>query len=116
MRKDLPVNQKIFDMIVWLTDRLDHFPRARRYTLGKRIEDNLYDLLEHCIDARYTRDQKPKLAYLRKANTRLEKLRYFLRLCHQQKMINSRQYQFASEKIDEIGLALGGWAKEVKQR
>lgn len=116
MRKELPVNQKIYDMIVWLTNHLDHFPKSRRYTLGTRIEDNVYGLLELCIEARYTPDKVKKSSHLRNANTQLEKLRYFVRLCFQQKLISTKQYQFISEKINDIGIALGGWFREVNSR
>ena len=71
-RKELPVIQKLYDLILWFTNHLDNYPRARRFTLGRRIEDNLYDLLELCIEARYSGSQSEKLSYLKKANTRLE--------------------------------------------
>jgi len=116
MRNELPVIQRIYDMILWMTNHLDHFPRARRYTLGTRIEDTLYDLLERCIEARYTRDKAIKIGRLRSANTQLEKLRYFIRLCHDQQLMSTRQYGFVSEKINDIGVALGGWSKEVNRR
>ena len=116
MRNELPVNQKIYDLIVWLTNHLDNFPRSRRHTLGKRIEDVLYDLLEQCIEARFSRDKTIKVGCLRLANIKLEQLRYFICLAHQQKLMNGKQYQFVSVNINDIGIALGGWYKEVNRR
>ena len=60
MRIELPVNQKIYDLMVWLTNHLDHFPYARRYTLRKRIEETIHDLLAQCIEARFSRDNMIK--------------------------------------------------------
>ena len=116
MRNELPVNQKIYDLMVWLTNHLDHFPRARRHTLGKRIEETVYDLLEQCIEARFSRDKTIKIGCLRQANIKLETLRYFIRLAHQQKLMSGKQYQFVSTNINDIGVALGGWFKEVNRR
>ena len=116
MRNELPVNQKIYDLIVWLTSHLDHFPRARRHTLGKRIEDIVYDLLEKCIEARFSSDKATKTDCLCQANIKLEQLRYFIRLSHQQKLLSGKQYHFVSANINDIGIALGGWYKEVNRR
>jgi len=116
VRKELPINQKIYDLMVWLTNHLDHFPRARRHTLGKRIEDILYDLLEKCIEARFSSDKAIKADCLRQANIKLEQLRCFIRLAYQQKLLSGKQYQFVSVNINDIGIALGGWFKEVNRR
>jgi hypothetical protein len=116
MLEELPVNQKTYDLIVWFTKHLDNFPKSRRSTLGKRIEDLLYDLLELLIDARYTGDKEEKIRYLKKANTKLEKLRYFIRLSHEQNLMGHGQYEFVSGKVHDIGQSLGGWLKDVTKR
>jgi hypothetical protein len=41
----------------------------------------------------------------------LDKLRIVIRLTKDLKFISIRQYQFAAEKINEIGKMLGGWIK-----
>ena len=115
-RKELPVIQKLYDFILWFTNHIDNYPKARRFTLGRRIEDNLYDLLQLCIEARYSGSQSEKLTYLKKANTRLETLRYFIRLCHAQRLMSNSQLKFTGEQLNGIGQALGGWIKEVRER
>lgn len=113
---DLPAQKKIYDLILWLTDRVDSFPRAKRHTLGSRMENVLYDLLETGIQARYTGDRQKKIEHLNQANIRLEMLRYFIRISHEKHLISRKQYKYAAERIDDIGRSVGGWIKDIKKR
>ncbi|MCB1718957.1 MAG: hypothetical protein KDK05_27795 [Candidatus Competibacteraceae bacterium] len=38
--------QACHELLVWLIPLLDHFPRARRFTLGERLESGLLAVLE----------------------------------------------------------------------
>ena len=41
------------DLLRWLIPHLDKFPRARRFTLGERLETALLDVLAELTDAAY---------------------------------------------------------------
>jgi len=41
--------------LLWLIPLLDTFPRARRFTLGERLESTLLDVLERLVEAAYSR-------------------------------------------------------------
>ncbi len=69
-------------LLLWLIPQLDKFPRARRFTLGERIEVRLLDVLELLVEAVYTRN---KDAPLQRANLRLEVVRHLWRLAHELK-------------------------------
>ena len=43
------------ELLKWLIPLLDKFPRARRFTLGERLESGLLAVLEECIDAKRTK-------------------------------------------------------------
>ena len=46
MRKTVPkAVQDCHDLLRWLIPHLDQFPRARRFTLGERLEGGLLDVL-----------------------------------------------------------------------
>ena len=65
-------------------------------------------MLEALIEATYTRDLR---AHLARANLRLEKLRFFFRLAHEQRHLDVRRYDHAARQIDEVGRLVGGWVK-----
>ena len=75
MRETVPrAVQDCHDLLRWLIPHLDKFPRARRFTLGERLETGLLDVLAELTDAAYRRDETPVLMATQKrrnlANTR----------------------------------------------
>ena len=79
---------------------VEKFPRSQKFTLGDRTVNLALDTLELLIEATYTRD---RLVLLRKANVQLEKLRFMIRLCHDFKSLSSKQYNYISGEINEVG-------------
>jgi hypothetical protein len=53
---ELPIIQKVYDFIKWYVPILNRLPRDHRFTLGERIIQQLYDVLEGCINARFTKN------------------------------------------------------------
>jgi hypothetical protein len=41
---DLPILQKVYDLICWYVPILDRLPRNQKFALGDRLTQNLYDL------------------------------------------------------------------------
>ena len=60
-------------LLGWMLPQLDRFPRARRFTLGNRIEDGLLFVLKRLVEAAYS---KQSSAALQQANLRLEVVRH----------------------------------------
>jgi len=54
---------------------------------------------------------RAKTVYLKKASVQLDVLRILIRLSKDMHFISIRQYEFAAQKINEIGKMLGGWIK-----
>lgn len=65
-------------------------------------------MLEALIEANYSRERR---AHLAKANMSLEKLRYFMRISVEMKLLDKCRYEFAARSMDEIGRQVGGWLK-----
>ncbi|MGD9786200.1 MAG: diversity-generating retroelement protein Avd [Hyphomicrobiaceae bacterium] len=107
-RRTGPAVEAHYQFINWLLPTVDKFPRAQRFLLGDRIQAIALDVLEALIDATYTRDRR---AHLARANLGLEKLRFFMRLAHEQRHLDARRYEHAARAIDEVGRLVGGWAK-----
>lgn len=68
-----PAIAKYYDIMLYLFDRVDSFPRDCKFTLGDRIVTLAFDTLERLLEAAYS---KEKTAPLRAANMNIEKLRF----------------------------------------
>ncbi len=111
--KELSIIQKTFDVIKWYVPILNRLPKTHKFTLGERIINGLYDLLEGLIKARYA---KKKLAQLELLNTQLDILRYQTRLLLDFQLISVKRYEYVIKLIDDIGIELGGWIKQQRER
>jgi hypothetical protein len=111
--KELSVIQKTYDCIKWYVPIIERLPKIHKFTLGDRIINQLYDLLEGLIKAKYARD---KLTQLESLNTQLDILRYQTRMLLDFNKMSVERYEYAIKIIDEIGTELGGWIKKQRER
>ncbi|MEM9005712.1 MAG: diversity-generating retroelement protein Avd [Cyanobacteria bacterium P01_F01_bin.86] len=114
MSEELPIIQKTYDLITWMVPIIDRLPRTHRFTLGDRIIQELYNLLDSLIAARYTKANR--LSVLRGLNTRLQVLRYQCRLLMDFKLVSLKRYEYMHRQINDIGQELGGWIRQVGPR
>jgi hypothetical protein len=111
--KELSVIQKTYDCIKWYVPIIERLPKIHRFTLGDRIINQLYDLLEGLIQAKYAKNKLPQLESL---NTKLDILRYQTRMLLDFNKMSVEPYEYAIKLIDEIGTELGGWIKKQRNR
>lgn len=104
--------QACHELIRWLIPQLDKFPRARRFTLGERLEQALLDVLEFLLEAAYTRT---KQAALQRANLRLELARHLWRLAQELEVVSTRRYAHGAKLMDELGKEVGGWLRSSRK-
>ena len=109
---ELPIIQKTYDLIKWYVPILNRLPRNHRFGLGDRLINNLYDLLDHLLRARFNKTER--LNYLQEVNIQLDIIRYQTRLLYDFELIEARRYEYANQKIDEIGQESGGWMKQYQ--
>lgn len=91
---------------------LIYFPKHEKYTLGQKIEATILDTLELVLTAAYSGVYKKDI--LRKANNKIDLLKYLVRLAHETNSIKIKHYLLLEEKILDIGTDIGGWIKSVK--
>jgi len=75
--EELAIIQRTYDLIKWYVPILHRLPKAHKFTLGERMTNGLYNLLEDLIVARYSQE---KLTRLEAINSKLDILRYQTRL------------------------------------
>ena len=112
--RELPIIQKTYDLIKWYIPILNRLPRNHRFALGDRMIDNLYDLLEELIQARYAKSDK--LTRLKALNTQLDILRYQTRLLYDFQLISDKRYKYINQQLNGIGIELGGWIRQQQKR
>ena len=100
--------QDCHDLLRWLIPLLDKFPRARRFTLGERLEGGLLDVLEELVEAAYGRDKAPAL---RRANRRLQVVRHLWRLSFELGVVPMRRYEHGARLLEALGAQVGGWLR-----
>jgi hypothetical protein len=111
--KELSVIQKTYDLICWYVPILNRMPRSHKFTLGDRMINGMYDLLDGLITARYAKD---RIGLLEPLNTKLDILRYQTRLLLQFTIIDAHRYKYASNLLNDVGTELGGWIKQQKKK
>lgn len=104
---------RVFDFLKWGIPHIAKFPRNQRYTLGERIENKLFLLLESLVEAQYSRE---KIGLLKTANLEIEQLRYLFRLAFELRLIDLKTYELSAGYLVEIGFQVGGWAKQQAAR
>ncbi len=102
----------IYDYILWVGPVIHRFPRDRKFTIGNRILDSWYDLLDMIIEAKYV-SKESKAVLLKRANIKLEKIRFMQRLLLDDKIWEVKRYKYAAAQVDEIGKKIGGWIKKI---
>lgn len=103
----------MYDLTRWYLNHTNRFPKNYRVTLGDRIDRQLLDMLALVQRASVRHE---KAAMLELLNEELNVLRALTRLCVDLECLKGRQYEFASEQIEEIGRQVGGWLKHVRGR
>ena len=111
--KELSVIQKCYDLVKWYVPIIERFPRVHKFTIGDRVINQLYDILENLIRAKFAPKKLSRLEYI---NTELAVLRHQTRLLLDFKLIDVKRYEYVSQLIDELGGELGNWIKTQRER
>ena len=105
---DIPIFTKLYDFYKNLSQVLVLFPKAKRYTLGQRLDNLTLEIFESSIAAGIApRDQK--LLHLEKAIISLDLLKILIRLAKDIQCLDNKRYIQLQEPLQEIGRMLGGW-------
>ena len=113
MNADLPLFVLWYEFSKWLLAKTEKFPRRVRFSFSNRLDNLALDIIEHIVEARYTTRKKE---ILRRIDLDMEKLRVLLRMCHDQRYLDTKGYEFASKKIMEAGKMVGGWRKHQENK
>ena len=102
----LPVFQDTYDLIIEIHKRVDKFPRIHRYSIGEKLKNIGFDLLDQIIAANSVKDKK---SHLQLAESYLERLRIYIRLCFDLKIFGNNGFEYVIKKIDSISAQVSKW-------
>lgn len=110
---EYPIFPKTYDLIVWLMQTTVNFPKSQRFVLAKWVQDTVLEFHELLIAARKVDVQQRKAVLLR-ADVKLETLRLHLRMCYELHLLSMDQYEYVSQRVNEVGKLLGTWRQGKK--
>lgn len=108
--QESPIFAKTYDLLLWLLPATTKFPREQRFVLAKAAQETALRFQEHLIEAGVGHGRNRSRA-LAQADVELTKLRFYLRLSKDLKLLKLNQYRHAAEMVAEVGRLLGGWRK-----
>ena len=108
--KQSPIFTKIYDLSLWLIPHTLAFPKSQRGVLARQVQNQLFACYEALVDAGLSHEPVP---HLHRADASLTKLRTYLRLCRDLRLLSLGQYGYACQRVAEVGRLLGGWFKSV---
>lgn len=82
---------KTHDVILWLLQATQNFPRSQRFVMAQRVQEAALDFYDLLILARKT-PAAERPAVLIRADVKLETLRLHLRLCQELRLLTPGQY------------------------
>ncbi|MCP5090898.1 MAG: diversity-generating retroelement protein Avd [Gammaproteobacteria bacterium] len=106
---ELLVIDRSYELVLWSCRHIAGFPRSHRFTLGERMQQRLYDLLELLLKAKYSGEKR---GLLRQANMELELLRFQFRLAKDLECLTLKHYEYGVRAVNEIGRMVGAWLKQ----
>lgn len=98
------------DLLLWLTQRVEKFPRTQRFLLASRLMDTAFACHAELIRGRKVAGTMRGEALLQ-ADIHLETLRLQLRLAHELRCITTAHYEHGAGLVNEVGKLLGSWRK-----
>lgn len=110
-RAQSPIFVKTHDLLLWLLQHTAQFPKNERFRMARRVEDSAFALYDLLMRAVRVRDAE---RLLWQADLELDRLRFNVRLCQEMKLISFAQYEYAAERLVEVGRLLGGWIKKER--
>ena len=110
---DLPIIHKLIETYKIWQEFLPHFPKTSRYSLGAKIDNVFLETIE-LIFGSCSLSAQEKLSLLYRSSTKLDLLKFLLRIAWEIKSLDNKKFIAISENLDEVGKMLGGWIRQLK--
>lgn len=109
--KESPLFVKLFEFDQWVIPLTTKFPREQRFVVAAKLQQATLATHEAAIRAGQSTTPAAIARHLDDVAAELALIRFYLRLAHQLTCITVRQYEFASERLTEIGRLVEAWRR-----
>lgn len=101
------------ELILRIDQNLVNFPK-KEIELKQEIRKCSYDLLFMVQEGNITSDAKRRLMLIEKSIAEVKQIDFFINLCCDKQIINSKKYYKFGESLDRIIRYLVGWLNATK--
>lgn len=105
---------KVQDYIQYTIEIILKLPRTEKFNIGNEYKNSMYQMLEYALYITKIQE-KERLNYINKIDTKLNCERIYLRIMYKNKWIDEKKFKVAISKIAEIGRIVGGLIKYYAQ-
>ena len=108
--KELIIQQKVYDMIMYGYPALDQFPKSQKFSLAADIKKCMDTVMRLVITAnkKYT-----KKTTLQELDIEVASLKVYVRMAMDLKYLPIKKYEVWTGKLVEVGRMVGGWIKSA---
>ena len=111
---DLSIINKLSEIYQIHYGYLQLFPKRDQHALGTKCEMYITAILELLLAAGYAA-RGQKLQLLEQASTKLDALKFFIRVARQINILDEKKYITLQTDLQDIGKMLGGWLRSLKE-
>ena len=111
-KKDLLIQQRVYDMILYAYPALEQFPKSQKFSLAQDIKMCMDKILRLVITAnkKYT-----KKTTLQELDVEVAALKVYIRVAADLKYLSLKKYEIWSGMLVEIGKMIGGWIRSQRE-
>lgn len=109
---DIPILKKSYDLYKTFHEYRRMISKVDRFTIFERSENLILQIIEILLEAGYSQHTN-KVILLETTSTKLNLLRFLIRLMKETKSLDTKKYIALQAIIDEIGRMLGGWLRSA---
>ena len=112
VKRDLLVQQKIYDMILYAYPALEQMPKAQKFSLAQDMKHCMDKIMRLTISAnkKYT-----KRTTLQELDVEVAALKVYLRIAYDLRYLPPKKYEVWSGMMVELGKMVGGWIRSQRE-
>lgn len=111
-----PVFVKMFDFTAWVIPVTVKFPREQRFVVAAALQRTTLAAHEALIRAGQSPAPAVTLRYLDEGAAHLALVRFYLRLSNTLALVTVKQYEYAAERLAEIGRLVRAWQRGCQSK
>ena len=108
---ELRLYKEVYDLMQWIMNKTDGFPKSKRFSLGVRLENTALNLVVACSRYPYA-GQKSRVAAI--ISRSFDELKILLHVANDIRVLGRSGYAHVLSRIELIGPMIGALQKSCK--